>query len=130
MWTTHLTADHRSLSLGPATIDVLVEPRASGSEQVAVVRVAVPPGARMPPHDHGESAAVLLPASGALQLIDAAGRDECLRPGTLAVVAAHERVSVENVGEQPATMLVCFAPATFVDALDGAPAGAGSTAAT
>lgn len=81
----------------------------------------------MPTHEHGESDAVLIPATGELLLRGAGARVERLQAGMLAVVPAHERVSVENPTEQPASMLVCFAPATFVEALGEAPAASADT---
>lgn len=121
MWTTALDSGHRRASLAAATIDVLAEP-GHGGEQIAAVRVTIPPGASMPRHDHGESDALLVPLSGELLLTGGDGHVERLGNGTLTVLAAGERVSVENTTAEPASMLVCFAPPTFVEALGKAPA--------
>lgn len=120
MWTTALDSGHRRASLAAATIDVLAEP-GHGGEQIAAVRVTIPPGASMPRHDHGESDALLVPLAGELLLTGADGQVERLASGTLTVVAAGERVSVENRTAQPASMLVCFAPPTFVAGLGATP---------
>lgn len=122
MWATSLDSGLRSTSLMDASIDVLVEPGAAGADQLAVLRVTIPADASLPPHDHGESEAVLLPLAGELQVSTAGGPVERLQTGTLAVVPAHERVSVRNAGEQPASMLVCMAPPTFVQTLGRRPA--------
>ena len=106
-----------------ATIDVLTE---ETSAQLAAIRVTVAAGARVGEHDHGGSDALLLPLAGRLTLRGCDGELE-LAPGTMAFVAAGERVSVENAGEAPASMVVCFAPPTFVTALLAASAG-GTTA--
>lgn len=117
MWTTSLDSGQRRTSLMDATIDVLVEPRSADMDQLAVVRVTIPAAATMPRHDHGKSEAVLIPLAGELLLSGPDGRVERLQVGTLATVSAHERVSVQNPGAQPASMLVCFAPPAFVEAL-------------
>jgi quercetin dioxygenase-like cupin family protein len=82
--------------------------------------VTLPPATKMPRHNHGESDALLIPLAGELLLVGGDGCVERLTPGVLATVAAHERVSVENPTAEPANMLVCFAPATFVETLPAA----------
>lgn len=129
MWITSLNSTRRTATLVDAVIEVLVEPGLSGIEHLAAVRMTIPPGAAMPRHDHGESEALLVPLAGELLLVGVDGRVERLAAGMLAVVAAHERISVENPGGEPATVLMCFAPATFVGALGDAqvPAVAGAS---
>ena len=129
MWITSFDSTHRTATLVDAAIEVLVEPSLSEIEHLAAVRVTIPPGAAMPRHSHGESEALLVPLAGELLLVGIGGRVERLAAGTLAVVAAHERISVENPSLKPARVLVCFAPATFVETLDGAqvPAVAGAS---
>lgn len=96
-----------------ATIDVLTEETPA---QLAAIRVTVAPGARVGEHDHGGSDALLLPLAGRLTLRDRDGELQ-LAPGAMAFVAGGERVSVENSSDAPASMVVCFAPPTFVTAL-------------
>lgn len=117
MWITSLDSTHPSATLVDAAIEVLVEPRLSETEHLAALRVTIPPGAAMRRHSHGESEALLVPLAGEMLLVGIDGRVERLAEGTLAVVAAHERVIVENPGSEPASMLVCLAPATFVETL-------------
>lgn len=102
-----------------AAIDVLT---GADSAQLAAIRVTVAAGARVGEHDHGTSDALLLPLAGRLTLRN---RDDELQlaPGMIGSVAAGERVSVENPGEAPASMVVCFAPPTFVTALLAVAAG-------
>lgn len=115
----------RRLAFGEsATIDVLTE---DTSGRLAAIRVTVAPGARVGEHDHGDSDALLLPLAGRLTL-RGHDRELQLAPGTTAFLAAGERVSVENAGEAPASMVVCFAPPTFVTALLAASAGDGTVA--
>ena len=69
---------------------------------------------------------MLIPLAGEVLL---AGGDRCverLAPGVLATVPAYERVSVENPSMEPASMLVCFGPGTFVETLPGAAAAGAS----
>ena len=111
MWITSLdSTPHPSTTLLDAAIEVLVE-----TERLAVIRVTLPPAAKMPRHSHGESDALLIPLAGELLLVGGDGCVERLTPGVLATVAAHERVSVENPTAHPANMLVCFAPTTFLE---------------
>src|SRR3954470_15808512 len=104
MWITSLASTHRSATLVDAVIEVLVEPRLSETEHLAAARVTIPPGATMPRHSHGESEALLIPLAGELLLVGVDGRVERLAEGTLAVVAAHERICVENPGVEPASV--------------------------
>jgi quercetin dioxygenase-like cupin family protein len=115
MWTTSLESTSPSTARLDAAVEVLVE-----TDHLAVIRVTLPPASKMPRHAHGESEALLIPLAGQLLV---AGGDRCverLAPGVLATLAAHERVSVENPTTQPASMLVCFGPATFVETLPAA----------
>lgn len=108
---------HKRVRFGQgATIDVLTDASAA---QLAAVRVTVAAGARMPEHDHGSSDALLVPLTGRLTLRDRDGEVQ-LAPGAITFIAAGERVSVENPSEEPASMVVCFAPPTFVARLVGA----------
>jgi quercetin dioxygenase-like cupin family protein len=119
MWTISLDSRHRTASLADAGIEVLIEPATSDAERFGVLRVTVPAGATIPPHDHGACEALLIPVSGDLLLVGSGGRVERLQTGRLAVVAAHERVSVQNAGSEPAVMLACFSPPEFVERLTG-----------
>jgi quercetin dioxygenase-like cupin family protein len=115
VWTRRL--DSATTVLTPfgdgAAIDVLLE---GAPEQLAAIHVTVKGGARMPEHDHGESDALLIPLTG--QLILRGNVTEAqLTSGVIAFVAAGERVSVENPTTATASMIVCFAPASFVHAL-------------
>jgi quercetin dioxygenase-like cupin family protein len=124
MWITSLDATHRSTTLVDATIEILIEPRISETRQLAAIRVTVPPDTTMPRHTHDDSEALLIPLDGELLLVSGYGCVARLVPGKLATVAAHERISVENHTAQPASMLVCFAPPTFVETLAAGPAPA------
>ena len=124
MWITSLDSTHRSTTIVDAAIDILVEPRIGETNHLAVIRVTVPPAAAMPRHSHGDSEALLIPLDGELLLVSGYGCVERLVSGMLATIAAHERISVENHTAQPASMLVCFAPPTFVETLAAVPAPA------
>ena len=113
MWITSLASTHRSVTLVDADIEVLVEPGLSVTEHLAAAQLTVPPGATVPRHSHGEAEALLVPLAGEVLLVGIDGRVERLGEGTIAVIAAHERISVKNPGVEPASVLVCFAPATL-----------------
>lgn len=90
-----------------ATIDVLTE---ETSAQLAATRVTVAAGARVDEHDHDGSDALLR------LTLRGGGGEVDLAPGDR-VVAAGERVSVENAGEAPVSTVVCSAAPPFVSAL-------------
>ena len=129
MWTTSLDSAHRSATLVDAAIDFLVEPSLSGTEHLAAVQVTIPPGSAMPRHSPDDSEALLVPLAGEVLLVGVDGCVERLGDGRIAVVRAHERVSVQNPGVEPASVLVCFAPATLHETLKPAqvPAVAGAS---
>jgi len=121
MWITSLDSSHRSATLVDADIEVLVEPGLNETEHLAAAQLTVPPGATVPRHCHGEAEALLVPLAGEVLLVGIDGRVERLAEGTLAVIAAHERISVRNPGVESASVLVCFAPETLVEPLNVAP---------
>ena len=122
MWITSIDSTDRSTTQVDSAIEILVEPGTSETTHLAVIKVTLPPGIAMPRHSHGDSDAVIIPLDGELLLVSGYGCVERLASGTLATVAAHERISVENHTAQPASMLVCFAPPRFVETLAAVPA--------
>jgi quercetin dioxygenase-like cupin family protein len=122
MWITSFDSTPRSTTLVDSAIEILVEPRTSETNHLAVIRVTIPPATAMPRQSHGDSDAVIIPLDGELLLVSGYGSVERLVCGMVAAVAAHERISVENHTAQPASMLVCFAPPAFVETLAAAPA--------
>lgn len=123
MWTTTLQQDHPRSAMLEASIDVLLDPRDGEAANLAAIHITVPPGAVMPPHHHGASEAVLFPLEGELVVLDAAGAERRIAPGSLTVVGAQEKVGVENRSAAPARVLVCFAPPSFIEAVRPRPAG-------
>ena len=117
MWTASLDDGDRRMFASGIALDVIVDPATVEHPHAAVVRITVPAATRMPAHDHGPSDAILIPLAGELLICSADGRVERLQHGRLAVVPAHERISVHNPGSAPASMLACFAPPTFVERL-------------
>jgi quercetin dioxygenase-like cupin family protein len=115
MWTQAFDGpEARRVAFGEgATIEV---PPNGESAGLAAIRVTIAAGAQLGEHDHGSSDALLIPLAGRLTLRGGDGEAQ-LAPGLVVFVAAGERVSVENTGETPASMAVCFAPPTFVTGL-------------
>jgi quercetin dioxygenase-like cupin family protein len=104
----------RRISFGDgATVEVLLD---GASRRLAAALVTVAAGAELPEHDHGGSDALLIPLTGRL-LLSGRGGEATLTPGTVAFIATGERVSVQNPATSPASMVVCFAPTDFIDAL-------------
>jgi quercetin dioxygenase-like cupin family protein len=117
MWITSLDSTHPSTTLVNAAVEILIDPRISETSQLAAIRITVPPATTMPRHSHGDSEALLISLEGELLVVSGYGCVERLVPGKLATLAADERISVENHTAQPASMLVCFAPPTYVETL-------------
>ncbi len=90
------------------------------SDQVGMVRVAMPPNTRMPSHRHGGSDTILAPVSGSVRITKA---DEVidLGPGDALLILKYESVTLENPHQQPAEVLVAAGPAGFVSAVRRAP---------
>lgn len=87
----------------------------SGDEtsDLGLVRVAVPPGAGMPPHRHGGSDVVLVPTAGQVRI--AKGAEEIdVHVGDVALVTKDEEVSLTNPGAETAQVIVAAGPANFV----------------
>lgn len=123
MWTTTVQQSELSTSMLEASVDVLIDPRHGDASKLGVIHITVPPGAKLPPHNHGDSEGVMIAVSGALTLFDGEGNEHALKPGALTVVVADEKVSAENKGSEPAKLIVCFAPPTFVERLGAAKEG-------
>lgn len=129
MWLTSLASTQPDTTVAGAAVEILIEPRTSEIDQFAVIRATLPPGTPMPRHSHGDSDALIIPLDGELLLVSGYGCVERLAPGMLVTVAAHERISVENNTERPASMLVCLAPPTFAETLlaESVPAARGAS---
>ena len=113
---------------GPRTapaLEVLLD--GSRGDRVGAVRIRLPAGTSLPEHDHGASAAVVVPLTGQVALRSGTQRVE-LVPGALARLGVGERVGVDNPGVAEAVLVVLFAPPDFVHTLarqPPAPAAAG-----
>ncbi|MDX3847095.1 cupin domain-containing protein [Streptomyces europaeiscabiei] len=76
----------------------------------------IPPGSGMPEHDHGASQIVLIPVAGSVQV--RRGQDvHTLAPGSAAHLDAGERVSLANLGTEPASLVVVASPPEFAHRL-------------
>jgi len=83
------------------------------SPDLGMVEVAVPPGAGMPPHQHGGSDVVLVPISGHV-LIAKDSEEIEVHVGDAALITRDEKVSLTNPGDEPARLIVAAGPANFV----------------
>jgi quercetin dioxygenase-like cupin family protein len=121
MHTVFLEDGRRTMLATGVAIDVIVGTDDHPDTQAAMARVTLPPQTTLPRHDHGESDALLVPLDGRLLVCGTGGRIESLETGRVIVVPAHESVSVQNPGSHAASMLVCFAPGTFLQELSATP---------
>jgi quercetin dioxygenase-like cupin family protein len=82
---------------------------------MGVVHVTVPARGGMPAHDHGPSATLLIPLSGAVRVVeeDGGSRVTEVESGALATIPVGQRVRLENSGEGEARLLVVLAPPGF-----------------
>lgn len=83
------------------------------SRDLGLVRVAIPPGAGMPPHRHGGSDVILAPTTGSVRITH--GDEEIeVHVGDAALITREETVSLTNSGDQEAELIVAAGPANFV----------------
>lgn len=76
----------------------------------------VPAGGGLPEHDHGASQIVLIPLSGSVQVRH--NQDaHTLVPGSAAHIDTGERVSLANLGTEPASLMVVASPPEFASRL-------------
>ncbi|MEH0421174.1 cupin domain-containing protein [Streptomyces sp. B21-083] len=89
---------------------------ADTSDRLAVVHVELPAGGSMLEHDHGASEIVLIPLSGTVELCQE-GKNRTLSAGSTAHIATGERVSLNNPGAEPASLIVVASPPEFAGRL-------------
>lgn len=77
----------------------------------------------MPEHDHGSSAAMVLPLDQPVVMVDAReGVELEVGPGEVVTIPIGDLVEVWNRGEAEATIAVVFNPPDFIHQLDSWPA--------
>lgn len=84
-----------------------------GGPDVALIRIQVPVGTGMPPHEHGGSDIVLMTVSGFVAITKGEERVE-VHPGDAVVIRKDEKVALANPGAEPAQLLVAAGPPNFV----------------
>lgn len=90
------------------------DPQGAKGTNLGAARVSVPPGGGMPEHEHGESETALVVQDGRIT-VHGGGQQEKLEAGAVALIGVGERVQLENPSsEEPASLLVFFAPPGFV----------------
>ncbi len=89
------------------TAQVLIEADAGGG-QLTATQVVIPPGGRMPEHDHGDSAALVVPLAGEL-VIASASQQEKVTAGVVVLLDRGERVRLTNPTGEPITLIAVFA---------------------
>ncbi len=89
---------------------------------MGVAHVVIPAGGGMPEHDHGSSAAMVLPLDRPLVMIDVNEQREIeVGPGEVVTIPIGDLVEVQNRGEEDATIAVIFNPPDFTRQLDSWP---------
>ncbi|MFI6874356.1 cupin domain-containing protein [Streptomyces sp. NPDC050400] len=101
------TADRPALRLDPV---------GGPFRQLAAVRIQVPAGGTVPAHRHGDSELLLTGVSGVVHASCGCGT-EVVAPGTFAMLPAGKEITLENRGEQDATLLAVFSQSRFTDEL-------------
>lgn len=90
---------------------------------MGVAHVVIPPGGGMPEHDHGSSAAMVLPLDQPVVMVEAReGAELEVGPGEVVTIPIGDLVEVRNRGEAQATIAVIFNPPDFTHQLDSWPA--------
>lgn len=94
------------------------------SADVGLVRVTVPPGGGMPPHQHAGSDVILTPTSGRVVITREGGHEITVATGDAALIGRDETVALTNPGEEEAHFIVAAGPADFVAGIRSWPAPA------
>ncbi len=114
-----LAAGAWALDAGPVTVDVLSKTTRSwdgtvlpayskGRPEITILRITVPPGARLPVHEHPEiNAGVML--KGQLTVVTEAGERLHLKAGDTIVEVVNKWHRGENPGDEPAVIVVFYA---------------------
>lgn len=99
---------------GGPRVEVLIGEGETQGTNLGAARVSVPPGGGMPEHEHGESETALVVQAGRITVHGGEQREK-LEAGAVALIGMGERVRLENPSsEEPASLLVFFAPPGFV----------------
>lgn len=107
-------AIHKAPVEGGPEVEVLIGEGEAQGTNLGAARVSVPPGGGMPEHEHGESETALVVQDGRIT-VHGGGQQEKLEAGAVALIGVGERVQLENPSsEEPASLLVFFAPPGFV----------------
>jgi quercetin dioxygenase-like cupin family protein len=89
---------------------------------MGVAHVVIPAGGGMSEHDHGASAAMVLPLDQPVVIEDVGERVEhAVGPGAIVTIPIGDLVKVHNVGEADATIAVVFNPPDFTRQLESWP---------
>jgi len=95
---------------GRTSAEVLVDAHASG-DSLAVTKLVIPAGGKMPEHDHGASASLLVLLAGEV-IMTTGSRSEHVTPGMIVLVDRGERVQLANRAAEAATLIAVFTPGT------------------
>ncbi|MCB0829107.1 MAG: cupin domain-containing protein [Solirubrobacterales bacterium] len=89
---------------------------------MGVAHVVVPPGGGMPRHNHGSSAAMVVPLDGPVVISDADDDAELeVGPGGVVTIPVGALVEVHNRGEAAVAIMVVFDPPDFTRQLESWP---------
>jgi quercetin dioxygenase-like cupin family protein len=89
---------------------------------MGVAMVEIPAGGQMPRHDHGSSAAMVIPLDEPVVLVDLGEQKEIeAAPGKVVTIPIGDLVEVHNRGGADATLAVVFNPPDFTRQLDSWP---------
>jgi quercetin dioxygenase-like cupin family protein len=84
--------------------------------------VSIPAGGRMPQHDHGSSAAMVIPMDEPVVIVDLGeGAEFEIARRQVVTIPIGDLVEVYNRGEADATIAVVFDPPDFTSQLDSWP---------
>jgi hypothetical protein len=86
---------------------------------MGVAHVVIPAGGGMPEHEHGSSAAMVLPLDQPVVMVDVNEPAELeARPGDVVTIPVADLVEVRNRGEADTTIAAVFNPPEFTRQLD------------
>lgn len=107
------------ISNGP-TAEVLI-----GADQdwpMGVAHVVIPAGGGMPEHEHGDSAAMVIPLERPVVIVDVAeGREFEVSPRSVVAIPVGDLAEVRNPADVDAPIMVVFDPPDFTRQLNSWP---------
>ncbi|MDY5129308.1 cupin domain-containing protein [Actinotignum urinale] len=101
-------------SFSPGKGNPIITPFVGDADtNVAMFELYIPRGVTAPPHTHAGSTLALHIVSGTITVLDGDTRHR-LAPGHSVLVAADEKIGLENKNDEPVRIIAAVGPGTFL----------------